>query len=229
MLIDAIRGGFNQSTLVQLLLMIPIILISLTFHEYCHGYAAYKCGDMTARNFGRLTLNPIKHLDVVGTIMMLVFGFGYAKPVPINPRNFGKPRRDICIVSAAGPVSNLFLAVIALLISYFSLVLPVKFEMISVLSSNLFGVWQMFLTMFVYSNVTLFVFNLLPIPPLDGSRLLSTVLPAKASFWLSKHENYIMIGLLIALYFGLLDNVIFFFQDLVIGGMYKLLGLIPIL
>lgn len=229
MLIDAIRGGFNESTLIQLLLMIPIILISLTFHEYCHGYAAFKCGDMTARNFGRLTLNPIKHLDVIGTIMMLVFGFGYAKPVPINPRNFNKPRRDICIVSAAGPLSNLFLAIVALLISYFSLALPVKFEMISVLSSNLFGVWQMFLTMFVYSNVTLFVFNLLPIPPLDGSRLLSTVLPTKASFWLSKHENYIMIGLLIALYFGLLDNVIFFFQDLVIGSMYKLLNLIPIL
>lgn len=97
MLIDAIRGGFNQTAMVQLLLMIPIILISLTFHEYCHGYAAFKCGDMTARNFGRLTLNPIKHLDVVGTIMMLVFGFGYAKPVPINPRNFNKPRRDIFV------------------------------------------------------------------------------------------------------------------------------------
>ena len=120
MLINAIRNGFSREAFVQLLLYIPIILISLTVHEYSHGYAAYKCGDMTARNFGRLTLNPLKHLDPIGTAMMLLFGFGYAKPVPINPRNFGKPRRDICIVAAAGPVSNLVLAFLGLAVYRFS-------------------------------------------------------------------------------------------------------------
>ncbi len=229
MLINAFRSGFSADALVQLLLFIPVILISLTVHEYCHGYAAYRCGDMTARNFGRLTLNPVKHLDPIGTIMMLIFGFGYAKPVPINPRNFRKPRRDICIVSIAGPLSNLFLCFIGMLIYRASLVLVLKYGGYEILSSSLFSAWMIFATSFFTANATLCVFNLIPIPPLDGSRLLTTVLPAKAAYILAKYENYIMIGVLVLLYFGALDGVIFFFGNGIISGINWLLNLIPFL
>lgn len=226
MLINAFRSGFSADALVQLLLFIPVILISLTVHEYCHGYAAYRCGDMTARNFGRLTLNPVKHLDPIGTIMMLIFGFGYAKPVPINPRNFRKPRRDICIVSIAGPLSNLFLCFVGLLVWRISAVLLLKYGGIEAVGSNLFSAWAMFATNFYYANAVLCVFNLIPIPPLDGSRLLSTVLPAKAAFTLAKYESYIMIGVLILLYFGALDGVISFFGNAIIGGFNSIINFI---
>ena len=95
MLIDLFRSGFSREAIISLILFIPVILISLTVHEYCHGYAAYKCGDNTAKWHDRLTLNPIQHLDPIGTIMMLIVGFGYARPVPINPRNFKNYKRDL--------------------------------------------------------------------------------------------------------------------------------------
>ena len=110
MLRELFQNGFSTETFISILLFIPVILISLTVHEYCHGYAAYKCGDNTAAFHGRLTLNPLSHLDPIGTLMMLVFGFGYARPVPINPRNFKKYKLGLCIVSLAGPLSNIFLA-----------------------------------------------------------------------------------------------------------------------
>jgi Zn-dependent protease len=229
MLIDAFRSGFSADTVVQLLLFIPVILISLTVHEYSHGYAAYKCGDMTARNFGRLTLNPVKHLDPIGTIMMLIFGFGYAKPVPINPRNFRKPRRDICIVSVAGPLSNLVLCFFGILFWRLSVSLLYKFGTETAFESNLFFAWYMFITNFYYANAVLCVFNMIPIPPLDGSRLLSTVLPAKAAFTLAKYENYIMIGVLVLLYFGALDGIISFVGNGIIGGIDSLLNFVPFL
>ncbi len=229
MLINAFRSGFSADALVQLLLFIPVILISLTVHEYCHGYAAYRCGDMTARNFGRLTLNPVKHLDPIGTIMMLIFGFGYAKPVPINPRNFRKPRRDICIVSIAGPLSNLFLCFIGIFLYRLSYILVLKYGSFEITSSNLFYAWMIFASNFYFANATLCVFNLIPIPPLDGSRLLTTVLPAKAAYTLAKYENYIMIGVLVLLYFGALDGVIRFFGNGIISGIDWLLSLIPFL
>jgi len=226
MLIDAIRSGFSADTVVQLLLFIPVILISLTVHEYSHGYAAYLCGDMTARNFGRLTLNPVKHLDPIGTIMMLIFGFGYAKPVPINPRNFRKPRRDICIVSVAGPLSNLVLCFFGILFWRLSVVLVLKYGGYELVSTNLFSAWAMFATNFYYANAVLCVFNMIPIPPLDGSRLLSTVLPAKIAYTLAKYENYIMIGVLVLLYFGALDGIISFIGNGIIGGLNSVVNLI---
>ena len=223
MLLDLIRNGFSRDAVISLLLFIPTILISLTVHEYCHGYAAYKCGDNTAQWNGRLTLNPVKHLDPIGTIMMLLFGFGYARPVPINPRNFNNYKRDLCIVSLAGPLSNVFLALIGLLLHYGVLqiiALQSAQTVVTVVNSNMFMMWQIFITSFISANASLAVFNLLPIPPLDGSRIVSSFLPAKLAYYYNKYENYIMLAVLALLYLNILDGVIYWLR----GGLITFLN-----
>ena len=167
-----------KSYLISLLLSLPIILLSLSMHEMAHAWAASKLGDPTAKNLGRLTLNPMKHLNLPGFLCMLLFGFGWANPVPVNSRYFKKPRRDMALTAIAGPLSNLLLGFIfvslyelsALLISN---ILPASSAGIPMLAY----VWIIFLQMGAQLNVYLAVFNLLPVPPLDGSRLLSALLP----------------------------------------------------
>lgn len=205
MLLDIIKGGkLDAETIIGLLLYLVIILISLSVHELSHGYAAYRCGDATARNLGRLTLNPLAHLDPLGTVMMLVFGFGYAKPVPINPRNFNHYKRDLCIVSLAGPLSNLLLAFLGALLYYLSLLLLPIEALISVPGN----VWCSFCSSFMFANTSLAVFNLLPIPPLDGSRILSAALPGKLAYYYLKYEQYIMIAMFVLLWQGAFDNLL---------------------
>lgn len=229
MLTELFSNGFAKEAVIQIILLIPVIIISLTVHEYCHGYAAYKCGDPTARNLGRLTLNPIKHLDPIGTIMMLVFGFGYAKPVPINTRNFEKPRRDICIVSVVGPLSNVLLCFFGVLVYRGSIAVALNFSWITQSSMPLWAAWSMFCTTFIVCNASLAVFNLLPIPPLDGSRLLSVILPPKAAYTLARYENYIMLGLIVLLYLGKLDGIISYLGSAIVSGLDFVISLIPFL
>ena len=211
--------------LVYYLLSAVAALIALTVHEYCHGYAAYKLGDDTAKNFGRLTLNPIKHIDPYGAICMVLFHVGWAKPVPVNARNFKDPKKGFAITAAAGPASNLILGFFSALIYLvvFALVRDLTF------TSKTFGYLLIsntlsFLYIFHSINIGLGLFNLLPIPPFDGSRLLNLFRPPKTYFAIMKYERQIYIGVLVWLLLG--NYVAGFIRNIVGGGiLYWLAGI----
>ena len=186
----------------EIILRIPIVLFSLSVHEVAHGYAAYKFGDPTAHNLGRLSLNPLKHLHPIGTICMLLFGFGWAKPVPINTRYFRNPKIGMAISALAGPVSNLLLAFIAFIIQAYI----IRFSPSEI--SKFIYVLFLFFVEFFSLNIALAVFNLLPIPPLDGSRILFSLLPYRITAAIEKYEQYITIALFVFLWLGWLNTPI---------------------
>ena len=178
-------------------------IIALTVHEYCHGYAAYLLGDDTAKLNGRLTLNPLKHLDFYGAICLVLFHIGWAKPVPVNPNNFKDRKKGFAITAAAGPLSNLILGFFSafLYLLMFALVKDMTFESKN-FTYNLIVNTLGFLLIFHSINVGLGLFNLLPIPPFDGSRLLNVFLPPKTYFAIMKYERKIYFGVLAWLLLG---------------------------
>jgi Zn-dependent protease len=191
------QNNFSRDSFIQILMLIPIVLFSLSFHEFSHGYVAYKCGDNTAKNLGRLTMNPIKHLDPIGAIMMLLLGYGWAKPVPIITRNFKKFKRDLVLVSVAGPLSNLILAFIGTILIFLcgkimgiSLYYESGYLFYQNEMTNLQEIIIRFIYLFCVSNIGLAIFNLIPIPPLDGSRVVWTLLPHKLAVSYAKIEQY---------------------------------------
>lgn len=202
MLINLIRalmsGGTEEAKqlLIIFLMWLPIIMLSLSFHEASHAFIAYKLGDPTARNFGRVTLNPVKHLDPIGFIAMLTIGFGWAKPCPVNTRNFRNPRKGFALSSLAGPVSNMILALgFAVLMAIFYLIYLIVAIVRGLAEPPVFVDYiQMFLYYGIYLNVSLAIFNFLPVPPLDGSRILGLILPDKVYYAFLKYERYIGIG-----------------------------------
>ena len=204
-------GSDPKAYIIHLLLCLPIILISLSLHEAAHGYAAYKLGDPTAKNFGRLTLNPMKHLDPIGFICMLLAGIGWANPVPINTRNFKKPRRDMALSAAAGPLSNLLLAALfCAILKVYSIFFPQAFLNLTGFAANALVFFGIFLYYGISLNITFAVFNLLPVPPFDGSRLLYVFLPPKYYFGVMKYERYLALAIMLLLLFGVLTPIINF-------------------
>lgn len=189
--------------LANLLLKLPIVLISLTVHEVAHGYAAYKLGDTTAKDRGRLSLNPLRHLDPVGAVAMLLFGYGWAKPVPINCARFKNPKVGMAITALAGPLSNLAMALVSM---FAYMTLYSNFPTVEGFLLEVLVVTLTFLRLFYLLNISLFIFNLMPIPPLDGSRVFLVFLPPKQYFQVMRYERIIMMILLAVLWIGWLDR-----------------------
>lgn len=236
MLFSILSSGNIREAIISLLLMIPVILISLSTHEAAHGYIAYKMGDPTAYNLGRVTLNPLKHIDPMGSLCMLIFGYGWAKPVPINARYFRKPKYGMAFTAIAGPVSNILIGIIGAIFYSVTLFLLSVFAADILANEMLTNVLTVLLNFFYYlgfMNFVLAVFNLIPIPPFDGSRFFSLFLPEKIYFSMMKYERYIMIGILLFMIvcsrlfnfspFGWVADKLF---DLIANSTFKLLSLI---
>lgn len=184
-----------------LLIQAPVILFALTVHEFCHAWAADLLGDDTAKRLGRLTLNPIAHLDPLGTILMFIAGFGWARPVPVNPSNFKDPRKGMVLVALAGPASNLVMAIVAGLILRY--VVPSFSTMdVNASVSGFVSVSIVVIILTLQFGVALAIFNMIPIPPLDGSRVLYGLLPEKQAYAYSRFEPYGMIILFALFLFG---------------------------
>ena len=200
----------------EIIVNAPPFIFALTVHELAHGYVAHRMGDNTAANLGRLTLNPLKHLDPLGVLAFFLIQIGWAKPVPVNPRNFKNPRQDMIWVSLAGPGVNLIMAVlsalVAKLIILISAGLPAFFVM-PLLQMTVASIWI---------NTMLAIFNLVPIPPLDGSKILLGLLPQDLAFAYARLEPYGFIILLVLFYTGILPRfitpIISFAQNLIVGG-----------
>ena len=178
-----------------LLLLVPPILVALTFHEYAHGYVANKYGDDTAKRSGRLTLNPLAHLDPLGTIMIFLVHFGWAKPVPVNPYMLRNPKRDMVWISAAGPLANMALALLSGLLLRFIFAAGGAPH-----TSSIAGLLIVMVIMSLQINLALAIFNVLPIAPLDGSKILTGLLPAGHEgkvYFLERYGPLILIGLII--------------------------------
>lgn len=198
--ITDIIDNLDWMMLVEILLAVIPALICITLHELSHGYVAYRLGDDTAKSMGRLTLNPIKHIDLFGLVMMIVFKFGWAKPVPVNMYRFEDPKKGMAITAMAGPISNLLISCIFLFI-YGLVFLPLS-NTDSVLGIAVLNM----LELTAYLSLALAIFNIIPIPPLDGSKVLFSLLSDNAYDKLMRYERYGMILLLIVIASGVLGN-----------------------
>jgi Zn-dependent protease len=177
---------------------VPAALICVPVHEYAHGYVAWKLGDPTAKQSGRLTLNPLRHFDPVGVVLLILFGFGWARPVPVDTRYFKNPKRDMAITSLAGPLSNFVLAFLMLVLLSASIRIFSYSAFVQFLINLMLNIALL--------SIGLGVFNLLPIPPLDGSKILFSFLPERIYYTILRYERYGMIIMIAIIYLGLVTG-----------------------
>ncbi len=222
MLFDLFSGTLTfQSAVAQVLAILIVIFLILPFHEWAHAFVAYKCGDTAIKYRGRLSLNPIEHIDPLGAVCLLLVGFGWAKPVPVDVRSFRHPKRDIVLCALAGPMANIVAAFAGALILQ-----AVYFFAYGFLITNVIGtIIYTFLIYYIYVNIGLAVFNLIPVPPLDGSKILFNFLPYNALAWIDRYYQIIRIILIGALFSGYLDRPINLLSGLIFDGVLWLAGL----
>lgn len=221
MLLDLIRGGNALSIFMGVCVSAFVVFCVMPIHEYSHALVATKLGDQTARLSGRLTLNPMAHISPWGAIMILLVGFGYAKPVPVNVRNTKMKNKKVAmaLIALAGPLSNLIIGFLSVMVRYIIIVAASKCggEMTTaIFALNIF---------FQYSaiiNINLAVFNLIPIPPLDGSRILFAILPSKFYFGIMKYERYIMAAMFLLLLTGVLTTPLSYLSNLIYNAFNQL-------
>lgn len=203
--------GNIRSYLEQILYTIPVLLVAFPVHEFAHALTAYILGDRTAKYQGRLTLNPFKHLNLLGTLCLILMRFGWAEPVPVNPSNFKNPRTGMAVTALAGPFANLVLG------------------FVSVLTIKLLGVYvpgtpNIIMTLLYYSaiiNINLTVFNLIPLPPLDGSKVLELFLPSDVVYWFNRNANILQIITMALVITGFLTTPLVYFSNAIINAMDK--------
>ncbi len=195
--------GFNIS---RVLLNIPITLLALTVHECAHGWVSTKLGDPTPRYQGRLTLNPLAHLDPVGTLLMILTGFGWARPVQVNPNYYKNTKKGMALVAAAGPLSNFILAVIGTFIFMAIAIIG----LFTSAGGSFLNIVYTVLNRFILLNINLMVFNLIPIPPLDGAKVLGMFLPNEAYYKMLQYERYSMLLIMLLSFTGMLDRILGF-------------------
>lgn len=213
------RGSVSFANLLFMIAAYAImVLVMLPIHELAHAFAAHKLGDDTAKWNGRLTLNPMAHLDLQGTLMLVLFGVGYARPVPINPYNFRNPRKGMALSALAGPVSNLLMAVLSVGVFRLCVALIPNAMVLAYLHLILINV-------FAWINIRLAVFNLLPIPPLDGSKIFGYFLPDRLVYTMERYSRQISLLLMVLLFVGVLDRPLSFLTNLIGGAIFRLFGL----
>lgn len=196
---------FNISP-ADILIYVPITLIAITVHELSHGIVSAKLGDPTPRNEGRLTLNPLAHLDIIGTLLMIFTGFGWAKPVGVNPMYYKNKKRGMALVALAGPASNFVMAVIGVILLYTLSLISGK----AGLSGTLTVLIVKILQLFIFRNLAFMIFNLIPIPPLDGAKILGMFLPDNAYYTMLKYEHYSMLLIMLLSTTGAFSKILSF-------------------
>lgn len=222
MLSQLLSGNFTfQNIIAEILAVLVIIFLILPFHEWAHAQTAYALGDKGIKQRGRLSLNPLSHIDPIGAVCMLLFGFGWAKPVPVDPRYFKNPKAGMAVTALMGPVANLVAGFIGMIIYNILMTFATAF-----MSTTAFGAFLLtFLNFYVVVNVNLAVFNLLPVPPLDGSKILFTFLPDRAVEFCYRYQMLFFIALFALISFGPLSGFLSYLSNFVLNGMAWLAAL----